>query len=121
MILEKVKTLLPKDFKIIIGDVPETPDDVCSLFSTGGYPPIRMLGKKNSYIKYPTFQIRTRSKSYNKAQLFLGKCWQAVEGYSDDKIKNIVIMSDIFYLGRDEKGRAEFTLNFKAEVHCDEE
>ena len=119
--LKKIMELLPDDFKTVIGDIPDTPDNLCSLFSTGGYPPVRELGKKNSYIRYPTFQLRVRSKSYEAAQLYLGKCWQTIEGYCDEQIQNIVVMSDIFYLGRDEKGRAEFTLNFKTEVLDNEE
>lgn len=119
--LKTIKSLLPSDFKVIIGDVPDSPDNLCSLFSTGGYAPARGLGEKSSYIRYPTFQIRARSKSYEAAQLYLAKCWKAVEGYSDGKIKNVTVMSDVFYLGRDDKGRAEFTLNFRAEVYESEE
>lgn len=100
---------------IFIGIIPAEPDNLVSLFISGGYTPIL------KEIQEPTFQVRVRHMDYP-------------EGYKlIEKIKNILIntynyateevvyhgfyqIGDIAEIGKDENGRTGFTVNFRTYV-----
>lgn len=100
---------------IHISALPDKPDACISVYDTGGFAP------QSSYkYDYPTVQVRIR-----------GTIGGYVTGYSKaESIKNLLhdlhgqswgvswyigvwAMSDILFLGHDDKNRPEFSVNFR--------
>ena len=123
MILMDIMKLLQNcevEEDIFIGILPAEPDNLVSLFISGGYTPVL------KEIQEPTFQVRVRHIDY-------------LEGYKlIEKIKNILInthnyateeviyhgfyqIGDILEIGKDENGRTGFTANFRTYVTINED
>ena len=105
----ELKTLLTTVTNLYIGSMPDSPDNAVCLYVTGGYP--RSLA--DSKFEEPTFQIKTRNTSYATGLALCDTIKDLLHGATTSKIPVIVQQSDILNIGRDEKNRQEFTINFR--------
>ncbi|MHA1809369.1 MAG: minor capsid protein [Candidatus Heimdallarchaeaceae archaeon] len=99
---------------IFIGKEPDSPNACVTLYDTGGFPP-----QVNNKLDYPTVQVRIRGEvrgyqnAYAKAENIKdalhaqGNITQGSTKYS------IWCMSDILFIGYDDKDRPLFTVNFR--------
>ena len=110
--LEQIRNALPETYPVFIGDIPDSPDDVCVLFVTGGRNPDRELGEALPFLWNPTFQVRVRNKRSVAATEYLEKIKTILNGYSCKNSLMVIQQGDILSMGKDSKGRIEFTLNF---------
>jgi hypothetical protein len=107
------------DSNKFIGDMPDVPDNSICIYETGGYDSEIQLNK--SIVERPTFQVRVRNTSYVNASAKCDSIKLALNA-----ITNITINSnqyiDVFLvggnncLGKDEKNRWIYTMNFKARI-----
>lgn len=121
-LLVDMATKLPSgETSIWYGDMPDTPNNVCVLYHTGGASPTYELGSQDSIYEEPTFQIRIRDTSYSNAITRINNIKDNLDGLYQQTINssiyyNIFIISDILSLGRDDRNRINLTLNFRAKV-----
>jgi len=100
---------------LFIGLGPTSPDNYAALRDSGGRPPVAQY----TY-KYPTVQVYVRNNGYlagyEQAET-IQNCLHGIrsEIWNSTKYIQILASSEILYLGTDENGRAEFSLNF--EIH----
>lgn len=115
--LQEIKKLLPDTYPVFIGDLPAEPDNVCVLYLTGGFDPLREIGFQPAYATLPTFQVRVRATVYSDAISYIESARTALEGktvlVNDNDNLTILVQSDALHLGKDDRGRSEFTLNFR--------
>jgi hypothetical protein len=103
---------------LFVGDQPDSSDNVISVFNTGGYQPDKYLPTAK-----PTVEVLVRNKSY-------ASCASKIQDVVDllHNQYNVTLVSGgnyYFYirlvaepssLGRDEKGRQEFSANFEIKI-----
>ena len=102
---------------VYLDDMPDTPDNVVALYHSGGYP--RDLS--GGMVEEPTFQVRVRNAS---AATALTKCEtikDALHGVVEQTINGnryllIAQMGDIQNMGKDSRGRPEYSMNFRVYV-----
>jgi hypothetical protein len=119
MLLTDMKTLLTGiETTIEIGEQPDTPDNVITLYMTGGFSPSHSFDTK---YEQPTFQVRIRNKvattAYSKAE----SVKSVLDGQHELTINSvryisIFQMGDTMPLGKDAKGRTELTINFAVKL-----
>lgn len=121
-LLENMKTLITAiESTIIIGEMPDTPNNVIALFRTGGADPNHTFEARA--FSNPTFQVRVRNISYAMAESKAQQVVLALDGLTEHTINgtryiSIMQQSDLLPLGKDSKGRSEFTVNFRVrEAH----
>lgn len=116
MLLADIKTLLTDISPVIfIAEIPDTPDNLLGVFFSGGYNPEWTLDSKA--FDHPTFQVRIRDKSALTAIERAEAVKDALDGQIDLTIGSTRYLSifqqgDILPLGKDSKGRTEYSLNF---------
>jgi hypothetical protein len=102
---------------ICVGFLPAAPDTVTVLFSTGGPVPDARLG-----YDWPTFQVRTRGTNPRTAYDRLAAVYGLLHGLHAVTLGDIYLVDCVALqsapvaLGRDDAGRHEYTLNFRARV-----
>lgn len=99
-----------------IGYMPDTPDKIVLFTDSGGQNP-----NPRWRIDYPTFQVRVRApadgyaEAYSKARevrdVLLGLDSQTI---GTDRWVSLIVLGDIGFMGSDESGRPEFSVNFRA-------
>lgn len=106
---------------IYIACMPQTPDEVISIYPTGG-------GTSDGKLQYdnPTIQIMVRGTAnpIQAATLAQG-IYDKLQGFHHDYLiaggywilNCIGLQSAPIHIGRDETGRHEFSLNFQLEIH----
>ena len=106
---------------IFRNDIPDTPDSIIAIFDSGGYSSQFSLGGSTPDYEQPTFQIRVRSPSYDTAITKLEAIKTALDGITNRVIGartyiSIFLQSDILPLGRDDKKRCDFSINFVCKI-----
>lgn len=98
---------------------PSSPDQVVTVFDTGGFPPEVLIGTDSRGMEKPTIQIRVRGnkKAYNLTYDLAEDIKDALHTLTNTTINGtkyvaIWLESDILFLGYDENDRPIFTLNF---------
>jgi hypothetical protein len=115
MLLQDMKTLLTGiESTISLGEQPESPDNVLTLYFSGGFAPSHSFDTK---YEQPTMQVRIRNKSADIAYTKAEAVKAALDGQCELTINStryisIFQMSDVLPLGKDAKGRTELTINF---------
>lgn len=112
-----------------IGVLQEDPDNQYVLNYAGGNQPSRQFknskNDKRVFQTEPQIQVRVRNKSYYLAFDTITKIMDLLEGFSGelgtDKVKDIQRISEPLFIGRDEKNRAEFTINIIVSIDKDGE
>lgn len=109
---------------LFYGYLPTASGTIAVVYDTGGDPPDARIG-----YDYPTFQIRTRanagatsvSDAYTKAVAI----YNVLQSLNNVTLSDGTILIDIqaiqsapISLDKDEMGRAEFTLNFRAHIRA---
>lgn len=101
---------------IFWGQLPDSPDACIALYETGGFQPPAELPEAE-----PTIQIRARAASYTAAQTTIWAAFNALFPKTTDS-KTLAVNSRMVHvqalqspasIGKDQKGRAEFVVNFK--------
>jgi hypothetical protein len=109
-LLIDIKSLMTGISNVYIGSHPPTPDNVVTLYSTGGYP--RSLTE--SEIEEPTFQIRVRNSVYATGYELCNTIKDLLHGAKSTRVLCVYQVGDILDIGRDENGRTEWTINYRA-------
>ena len=104
-ILDKIYSIIG-DETVKLGFLPDFPDDLSSVFEFSGSPPVHSFGGMDVI---ENIQLRTRgAESYEKISGFAA----ILNGYNDPEI-SIIQTTAILDIGRDDKKRQEYTVNFK--------
>ena len=111
--LEHIINILKLD-NFGIGQMPEQDNFSVINYSGGQNPIIAFNGQVIA--RRPGFQIRVRNVSFNEALKTCEDCIKILNLYHDEYLKSIRLIGDINNVGRDEKNRYEFTLNFETIV-----
>jgi len=126
-IIEQIATYLQDDLSlgtvaedIFLGFMPDDSDTtgtIISVLDTGGVEPDKYI----TDVKSPTFQIMIRADDYDTGRAAMdtvrglhGLFGELVAG--QDYFMKLHALSEGGHLGRDEKGRDLFSINFVAEV-----
>lgn len=108
-LLTDVKALLTTVSNVYRGNYPSTPDQVVTLYNTGGY--ARSLS--GTELEEPTFQVRVRAATYDAGITLCETVKDLLHGHSTTKLLMIEQQGDILDLGRDENDRPEWSMNFR--------
>lgn len=116
--LSALGTLLSSSTKY--GQIPDSPNDVLLLNFTGGNTPTRSLGRSKPTRREPGIQLLVRNSNYLNAVSEINRCIDIlldVNGEIGGKhITKITQFSDVLNLGRDDKNRYEFAVNFIIQI-----
>jgi len=94
---------------MFIGVMPDSPDDCVALFETGGFKPELATA---ALVEYPTFQVMVRGSEYQSARQRIDTIYKILHG--DTSIFYLIAAQQSpAYLGTDDNGRYEFSVNFK--------
>ena len=114
-----ISTLLTAESNIFIGDMPDSPNSLACIYQTSGFNQEINLNKES--IERPTLMIKVRDTSYVNG---LSRC--EVIKTAINKITNttinttfyieIFVTGDINILGKDEKNRWQFSMNFRTRL-----
>jgi hypothetical protein len=101
--------------------MPDTPDDAICLYLTGGYNPENSLN--SGVIRRPTVMCRVRDMSYESATGRIADIVTSLTNVFNTTVNGtfyleILLLGDINSLGKDNRNRWDFTVNFK--VRCRE-
>lgn len=99
---------------IFEGYLPDDPDACLAIFDTGGLPPDRDLP-----VADPTFQVLVRSTSLPLVRAKVDAVVTALHQLSNESLGGthyyyIFLMGEPAHIGRDQKGRDEYSINFVA-------
>ena len=126
--IASVVTGLTTDIKSILtrinptiyrNDKPDTIDNLMVIYQTGGQPALHAMGVQPPSLEKPTFQVLIRNTSHDTAELQAMQVKNILDGLTKLTINNtryevIFLEGDIIHLGRDDRERTQFTLNFVA-------
>lgn len=100
---------------IYIGEEPPEPDTCITIYDTGGFDPNPAF-----LLDFPTIQIRVRGsesgfvEAFNKMQSIKDELLgRDVEVWNTTRYDGIWMVSDIVYLGTDERNRPLFVTNWR--------
>ena len=107
------------NWSIAVGKMPEKPDRAITAYDSGGQEP-----NPQWLVDYPTVQIKIRGgendyiAAFDKAEevkdALLGLPSQEING---EIWTSVSLLSDRTFLGYDQNGRPEFSINFRLIVH----
>ena len=97
---------------VYVGREPLTPDNVVTCYDTGGAP-----GPLND-LRTPTVQVRVRATDYDAAWQKANEAFEALVPTVNQAVTDATILAwspsgEVAYIGRDDKDRALFTVNFE--------
>lgn len=106
---------------IYYDDMPDTPANLIALYHSGGSPSSHAFGQQAPAWDNPTFQVRIRHTSAATALTRAESVKTALDGKNNTTIDghkylSVFLMGDILALGKDDKKRSEYALNFQASV-----
>lgn len=122
-LLADMKTLIPSGVaaasSIFLGDYPDSPDNIVTIFHTGGADPSHTFTSRE--FEEPTFQVRIRNAAFANAETKANAIKDALDGQVGISINSNTYLSifqqgDFLPLGKDSRNRSELALNFKAKV-----
>lgn len=112
MIAQNVKDLFPNDLQQItyIGELPTDADVCISLIESGG--PHGTYFAKDE-MNTPYLKVMVRDPSYPDGYATVSAVKDLITSFADARLLGIVLRGDIDYLGRDDKRRNIFQLNYR--------
>lgn len=112
MIAQNVKDLFPNDLQQItyIGEFPTDADVCISLIESGG--PHGTYFAKDE-MNTPYLKVMVRDPSYPDGYATVSAVKDLITSFADARLLGIVLRGDIDYLGRDDKRRNIFQLNYR--------
>jgi hypothetical protein len=120
MLLEDVKTLLTGIAPVIfLGEIGDTTDSALCIYHSGGASPKHAFDGR--IYEQPTFQVRVRHISAATAVSWAYQVKDTLDGINGLTVNSVRYISifqtgDIVPLGKDAKGRTEYTVNFQAKI-----
>lgn len=105
-ILDKLHQVLGNSPDIKLGYLPDEPDDLSVLTEYSGSPPLHSFGSTDI-----TYNVQLRSRGTNSYET-ISSLAEVLNGYADEEI-SVIQVSSVLDIGRDDKGRQEYTCNFK--------
>lgn len=98
------------------GQAPVDIDDAVVLNIVGGTDPLMSFGKRQPDLRYPFLQIMVRNKRYEEGIKISNKIVEAMHELPHDKkfpsVLNTRQNGEIITIGRDNKDRYQFYINF---------
>lgn len=117
MIAEKIYSLLPQDWPLVIGDLPATKNVVVGIVAYDGATSTEYFGTKtDSSIFSPIVKIVIRHTSYETGSQWLTQVRDELHRYHDDTALSILMIGAPMYLGRTSEKLHEFQVTFRAQV-----
>lgn len=102
------------------GQIPDEPSNITVLNFYGGNSPRRAIGVAKPVIREPQMQVYVRDTSYlnsiNKIEEHINTIEKISGILGNLIITKITQVGDIMPLGRDDKNRYEFTINFTIQI-----
>lgn len=105
-ILDKLWQVLGSSPDIKLGYLPDEPDELSVLTEYSGSPPSHFFGSTDF-----THNVQLRSRGENSYET-LSSLAAVLNGCRDGEI-SVIQVSPVLDIGRDAKGRQEYTCNFK--------
>lgn len=110
--------ILDKGTDLFISRQSDSPDNQVVIYNTGGLEPDRYLPTAD-----PTFQIIVRNVNYQNGQNKVNEIVEALHQLVNIQLEKdgtyfffIMLMSEPAHIGRDDKGRHEFSINFVCKI-----
>lgn len=102
------------------GQIPDTPDNVTVLNWYGGLEPDRVIGHAKPSVRRIRLQVFVRDTSFENA-LIKVEAFRNIIIVANGWLGNMYVLkfdqiADIYHLGRDEKKRYQFSINFYAMI-----
>lgn len=121
---------LPKDIKslltsittdVYLHDMRDKPDALITILLARGIDPVHTGGSQRAVWENPGFEIIVRHTSTTTALSWIESIKNALDGKTDTTINSHRYISifqngDVIPLGRDEKNRVMFSINFRCQV-----
>ncbi|MCP4475384.1 MAG: hypothetical protein GY821_12630 [Gammaproteobacteria bacterium] len=108
--------VLTETTNLFIGREPDTPDEVVTVFDTGG----GELSSGTEKNEFPTVQVRVRgvriigyADAYSTTEDIKNTLHKLATTINSTVYQGIWASSDIIFLGHDDNDRAVFTINFR--------
>ncbi len=105
-ILDKLWQILGSDPDIKLGYLPDEPDDLSVLTEYSASPPVHSFSGTDF-----TENVQLRSRGADSYET-ISSLAAALNGYCDEEI-SVIQVSSVLDIGRDDKGRQEYTCNFR--------
>ena len=105
-ILDKLHQVLGSIQNIKLGYLPDEPDNLSVLTEYSGSPPVHSFGGTDF-----AANVQLRSRGENSYET-ISSLAETLNGYADEEI-SVIQVSSVLDIGRDNKGRQEYTCNFK--------
>jgi len=121
-LIDDVKSLLSSvSSSIWLDTMPDQPDNIVALFHSGGGGSQHILEQKGVVWENPTFQVRVRHAVALTAVQWAQSIKGILDGISNTVINahtylSVTSSGDIINLGKDDKARSEYSLNFICKV-----
>lgn len=107
-----------KGTDLFISRQSDTPDDQIVVYNTGGLEPDRYIPTAD-----PTFQILVRNKNYQTGQGKVDSIVTALHQLANSYLEEsetyfyyVFLMNEPSHIGRDDKGRHEWSINFICKI-----
>ena len=99
---------------IYLGSMPNNPDNAVAIYSTGGFP--RDLS--GTMVEEPTVMVKVRHTSYPSGEGVCNRIKDSLHGKDNQTVNShdillIAQQGDILDLGRDERNRQMWSMNFR--------
>ena len=113
-LLADVKSFLTSVSNVYLGSMPDSPANAVCIYATGGYP--RDLS--GNMVEEPTFMVKVRNTSYSTGETLCDTINDALHGQNNVTVNGndillIAQQGGVNDIGRDAKGRQEWTMNFR--------
>jgi hypothetical protein len=105
----EIRGLLTTIPNVTGGDLPDTPDNSVAVYRAGGY----ARSASGTFVGEATVQVKVRNTSYAAGEALCDTIADLLHCKSTTKLLGVYQQGDILDLGRDAKGRPEWTLNFR--------
>ena len=126
MILDDVMTYLASasvgltaGTNMFAGTFPDSPDNACAIYETGGKQPIHAMSGSpgNALVERPRIQVITRAVSYQSARQLAQNVFQAMDGLTNTTINStsyllVRAVNSPTAMGLDGSGRPRLVMNF---------
>ena len=104
---------------IYLNDMPDTPNNIISIYNTGGTNSLHALDTISA--EQPSFQVRVRHTSNATALGWIDDIKDALDGLVDETINSTVyisifLSSDVLNLGKDDRERCNYSINFITKI-----
>lgn len=117
MVAERIRQLLPKDWPVVIGDLPATNDTTIGIVEYDGATSTEYFGtQQDSSVFAPIVKIVFRGKSYLECRDWAQETKTTLHRYHDDVLLSVLMVGSPRYLGRSAENLHTFQIVFKTQV-----